>query len=139
VSNKYKPQQLIKFMLKFGFSTNQQTCPTINPVISINDFVGWNRSLHPNWGCMEYSKAQIAKKGYKISNYFDNQGNISNQTIQIYISQNGVNQTELQKGLSYLKYALENSIPDPIDRQKIADVIFNKLKNNQDAKGTKCN
>ena len=49
----------------------------------------------------------MQKKGYQISNYF----NSTSQTIQIYTSQSGVNQTELQKGLSYLKDALENGIP----------------------------
>lgn len=30
-------------------------------------------------------------------------------------------------------------IPDPIERQKIADIIFNELKNNNNAKGSDCN
>ena len=85
----------------------QQTPWSIIPnVIPINQFVGWNRSLHPTWQCMDYAKDQIAKKGYKISNYYD-----VGQTFQIYKEQTGVNQTELAKGLSYLKYALTNGIP----------------------------
>ena len=85
----------------------QQTPWSIIPnVIPISQFVGWNRSLHPTWQCMEYAKDQIAKKGYKISNYYD-----VGQTFQIYKEQTGVNQTELTKGLSYLKYALTNGIP----------------------------
>ena len=89
------------------FNPQLQTWPEINQIINITDFVGWNRALYPTWQCMEYSKAQIAKKGYQISNYFNNTG----QTIQIYKDITGVNQTELKKGLSYLKYALEEGIP----------------------------
>ncbi|WP_016991265.1 hypothetical protein [Flavobacterium sp. ACAM 123] len=55
---------------------------------------------------MKYAKAQIEKKGYKISDYF-----VSGQTFQVYREQTGVNLTELAKGLSYLKYALSNGIP----------------------------
>lgn len=36
---------------------------------------------------------------------------VERQTIQIYTEQNGVNLTESLKGISYLKYALENGIP----------------------------
>ncbi|WP_297984685.1 hypothetical protein [uncultured Chryseobacterium sp.] len=55
---------------------------------------------------MDYAKAQIAIKGYQISNYYDN-----GQTFQIYTTQNGVNWNALSSGLSYLKYALSNGIP----------------------------
>ena len=89
------------------FDPVQKTWPNISPVISVIDFIGWNRTLHPTWECMEYCKAQITVEGYQISNYFNNSG----QTIQVYTEQNGVNQIELQKGLSYLIYAMENGIP----------------------------
>jgi len=87
----------------FDFQT--QGWPNINPIISKNDFIGWG---YPNIkrNCMDYAKAQIAIKGYAISNYSD-----SGQTFQIYTSNNGVNSTELSKGVSYLKYALTNNIP----------------------------
>ncbi len=92
------------------FNPAQQPWPTINPVIPISNFVGWGQQgIIEN--CMNYAKEQIAKNGYEISNYFDPQGNPWDQTIQIYTSLNGVNQTELLLGLSYLKYALENGIP----------------------------
>ena len=87
----------------FDFQT--QGWPNISPIISKNDFIGWG---YPNIkrNCMDYAKAQIAIKGYAISNYSD-----SGQTFQIYTSNNGVNSTELSKGVSYLKYALTNNIP----------------------------
>ena len=88
------------------FNPQQQPWSTIPPVIPSSDFVGWG-TPGINRNCMEYSKAQIAKKGYQISNYFNSSG----QTVQIYTSQNGVNQNELQRGLSYLNYALSNGIP----------------------------
>jgi len=94
------------------FNPTQETWPTINSVILLNDFIGWkaNDPISQR-NCMAYAKAQIAKKSYQISNYKNVNGQISDQTIQIFTEQNGVNQTELQKGLSYLKYALDNGIP----------------------------
>lgn len=87
----------------FDFQT--QGWPNISPIISKNDFIGWG---YPNIkrNCMDYAKAQIAVKGYVISNYSD-----SGQTFQIYTSNNGINSSELSKGVSYLKYALTNNIP----------------------------
>ena len=84
----------------------QQTWSNIPSVIPISNFVGWNRLAHPNWQCMEYSKEQLRVMGYKISNYSS-----TGQTFQIYTAQNGVNNTALANGLSYLKYALSNGIP----------------------------
>ncbi|MBU0696837.1 MAG: hypothetical protein KKE39_10000 [Bacteroidetes bacterium] len=84
----------------------QQDWITIPNVIPKTLFVGWNRALHPNWQCMDYAKDQIKKKGFQISDYYD-----IGQTFQIYTDQNGVNQTKLAQGLSYLKYALSESIP----------------------------
>lgn len=85
---------------------SQQTWPSVSPVISKNNFIGWGATgIRRN--CMDYAKAQIALKGYQISSYFNNGG----QTIQIFTSQNGVNFSELQKGLNYLNYALTNGIP----------------------------
>ena len=84
----------------------QQTWSNIPSVIPIGNFVGWNRLAHPNWQCMEYSKEQLRVMGYKISNYSS-----TGQTFQIYTAQNGVNNTALANGLSYLKYALSNGIP----------------------------
>ncbi|WP_139255602.1 cysteine peptidase family C39 domain-containing protein [Flavobacterium fryxellicola] len=83
----------------------QQTWTTINRVIRTSQFVGWGTpGIKRN--CMDYAKAQIAKNGYQISNYGS-----ADQTLQIYDEQNGVNNTNLKKGLSYLKYALSNNIP----------------------------
>lgn len=84
----------------------QQDWTTIPNVIPKSQFVGWNRTLHPNWQCMEYSKEQIGILGYQISDY-----GATGQTFQIYTHQNGVNQTKLSQGLSYLKYALSAGIP----------------------------
>lgn len=55
---------------------------------------------------MDYTKAQIAVKGYQISNY-----HAYGQTFQIYIESAGVNTTALTDGLNYLRYALGNGIP----------------------------
>lgn len=60
---------------------------------------------------MDYAKAQIAKKGYKISNYYDVDSQGNKQTFQIYTEQNGVNLNDLYKGVSYIKYALSHGIP----------------------------
>lgn len=60
---------------------------------------------------MDYAKAQIAKKGYKVSNYYDVDSKGNKQTFQIYTGQGGVNLNDLYKGMSYLKYALSNGIP----------------------------
>lgn len=87
------------------FNPQQQGWPTIQNVISANQFVGWGTpGIKRN--CMDYAKAQIGKVGYQISNYGAN-----GQTFQIYTEQNGVNSSNLSAGLSYLKYALSNSIP----------------------------
>lgn len=95
-----------------GYDTNsyadfnpQQTWSTISPVIPVSQFVGW-RTPGIKKNCMDYAKAQIAKNGYQISNYGS-----AGQTFQIYTEQNGVNNSNLTKGLSYLKYALSNNIP----------------------------
>ena len=63
-------------------------------------------NLHPNWQCMDYSKEQLRVMGYQISSYY-----ATGQTFQIYTAQNGVKNTALSQGLSYLKYALSNGIP----------------------------
>ena len=55
---------------------------------------------------MDYSKEQLRVMGYQISSYY-----ATGQTFQIYTAQNGVNNTALSQGLSYLKYALSNGIP----------------------------
>jgi hypothetical protein len=88
------------------FNPQQQTWSTIQPVIPQDKFVGWNRSLHKNWQCMDYSKEQLRVMGFQISSYY-----ASGQTFQIYTTQNGVNNNKLSQGLSYLKYALSNGIP----------------------------
>ena len=94
----------------FDFENQQVQWPTISNVIPVSDFVGWGTTgIRRN--CMDYAKAQIAKKGYKISNYYDVDSQGNKQTFQIYTEQNGVNLTDLYKGVSYLKYALSNGIP----------------------------
>lgn len=90
----------------YSYFNPAQNWSNIPSVIPINKFVGWNRSAHPNWQCMEYSKEQLRVMGYKISNY-----GATGQTFQIYTTQNGVNNTALTNGLNYLKYALSNNIP----------------------------
>ncbi len=82
-----------------------QTWPTINNVIPISDFIGWGTpGISRN--CMSYAKAQIAKKGYSISNY-----NTSGQTIQIYAQSGGVNVDAVKDAIGYLKSALQRGIP----------------------------
>lgn len=94
----------------FDFENQQTQWPTINPVISNTDFVGWGANgIRRN--CMDYAKAQIAKSGYKVSNYYDVDSQGNKQTFQIYTEQGGVNLNDLYKGVSYLKYALSNGIP----------------------------
>lgn len=90
------------------FNMAQQGWPTIPSVIAVSDFVGWRTDFDSNGNplhCMDFSKEQIAKNGYQISNY------LTNQTIQIYTTSGGVNTTKLNDGLSYLTYALDNDIP----------------------------
>ncbi|MDR4954664.1 hypothetical protein REB14_20985 [Chryseobacterium sp. ES2] len=94
----------------FDFENQQTQWPTINNVIPVTDFIGWNApGIRRN--CMDYAKAQIAKKGYKISNYYDVDSQGNKQTFQIYTEQDGVNLNDLYKGVSYLKYALSKGIP----------------------------
>ncbi len=82
-----------------------QTWPSINSVIPPSNFVGWGApGISKN--CMDYAKAQIAKKGYKISNYY-----VSGQTIQIYTESGGVNQNSVKDGIGYLISALQRGIP----------------------------
>lgn len=90
----------------YDYFNVQQTWTTINSVIPVSKFIGWNRAAHPNWECMDYAKEQLRVMGYQISGYKD-----IGQTFQVYTAQNGVNQTQLKAGLDYLKYALSNSIP----------------------------
>ena len=88
-----------------NFDPQQNSWPTIAPIIPREDFIGWgSQGIRRN--CMDYAKAQIATKGYQISNY-----GATGQTFQIYTEQNGVNTNELSKGLSYLTYALSKGIP----------------------------
>ncbi|PZU05198.1 MAG: hypothetical protein DI622_19320 [Chryseobacterium sp.] len=94
----------------FDFENQQAQWPTINPVIAASDFVGWGANgIRRN--CMDYAKAQIAKSGFKVSNYYDVDSQGNKQTFQIYTEQGGVNLNDLYKGVSYLKYALSNGIP----------------------------
>jgi hypothetical protein len=89
----YKPYQL------------GQPWPTISNVIPESDFVGWGTpGIERN--CMSYAKAQIAKKGYKISNYFT-----TDQTIQLYNSATGENPSAVKEGIGYLISALSRGIP----------------------------
>ncbi|MDR3025941.1 hypothetical protein [Chryseobacterium sp.] len=94
----------------FDFENQQTQWPTINPIIAATDFIGWGApGVRRN--CMDYAKAQIAKNGYKVSNYYDVDSQGNKQTFQIYTEQGGVNLNDLYKGVSYLKYALSNGIP----------------------------
>jgi hypothetical protein len=79
--------------------------PTVPPVIPASQFIGWG---HPgvSRNCMSYAKAQIAAAGYQISGYY-----AAGQTFQIYTAQNGVNNSMLVQGLSYIRYALAAGIP----------------------------
>lgn len=88
------------------FDDQTQPWPTFQNVIPISDFVGWNRILHPTWQCMDYAKAQIAKKGYRISNYFD-----IGQTIQIYTNANGADKNAAKNAVGYLISSLQRGIP----------------------------
>lgn len=80
--------------------------PTIQNVIPKTDFVGWNNRLHPDWQCMQYAIAQIAKKNKYISQYF-----ASNQTIQIYKTSTGANANAAKVAVRYLMTSLQNGDP----------------------------
>jgi hypothetical protein len=87
------------------FNPQQSPWPNVSSIIPVSQFIGFGaEGIRRN--CMDYAKAQIAKMGYKISNYHD-----IGQTFKIYNEQTRVNQTELSKGLSYLKYAISKGIP----------------------------
>ena len=88
------------------YDEQTQPWPTIQNIILISDFVGWNRGIHPNWQCMDYAKAQIAKKGYSISDYF-----ATGQTIQIYTAANGIDKNAAKNAAGYLISALQRGIP----------------------------
>ena len=82
-----------------------QVWPTIANIISMTEFVGWGTpGISRN--CMSYAKAQIAKKGYTISNYGD-----PGQTIQVYTAASGVNIANAKNGVGYLLSALQRGIP----------------------------
>lgn len=82
----------------------------IPPIIDKKDFIGWGfPGVKEN--CMDYAKAQIAIKGFKISNYFDVDSKGEKQTFQLYTEKDGVNLKDLKKGFSYLVYALRKKIP----------------------------
>ena len=82
-----------------------QTWPTIGNVIPVSDFIGWGTpGIDKN--CMSYAKAQIAKKGYKISNY-----NTPGQTIQVYTESGGANADAVKDAIGYLISALQRGIP----------------------------
>ena len=87
------------------FDPPLQSWPAIPTVIPISEFVGIGAPGIERT-CMAYAKAQIAKKGYRISNYFD-----STQTIQIYKATTGVNFTKINTGIGYLLSALHRGIP----------------------------
>lgn len=109
------------------FDPSQETWPTVAPIIPANRFIGWGYDaliIEPD--CMTYSKIQIENEGYQISNYFNSTG----QTIQVYKEPDGVNQTELTKGLSYLKYALQNGIPVIVGVDAVAGVSPNPQTDN---------
>lgn len=79
--------------------------PNISPVIEQDNFVGWGTAGIPR-NCFDYAKAQIAKKGYQISNYY-----APGQTIQVFTSTSGVNSSVISDALSYITYALTFGIP----------------------------
>ncbi len=88
------------------YDFQNQTWPTIANVFPLVDFVGWNRQLHPNWQCMQYEQAQIAKKGMVISDY-----QVQGQTLQVYKSSSGVNHTAVKETITYLISSLQNGNP----------------------------
>ena len=88
------------------FDQATQQWPTIANVIPVTDFVGWGAQGITPPNCMSYAKAQIAKKGFKISNYND-----PGQTIQIYTAANGVNNNASKNGVGYLLSALQRGMP----------------------------
>jgi Peptidase_C39 like family len=74
-------------------------------VVTTSDFVGWGTAgIKVN--CMDYAKAQIAKKSKKISNYY-----APNQTIQIYKESTGADSTKVKDAIGYLISALNRGIP----------------------------
>lgn len=92
-------------LTNYGTYQVGQQWPVISNVIQIDNFVGWGASgISEN--CMSYAKAQIAKKGYKISNY-----GAPGQTIQIYKSSTGGDINASKEGVAYLLTALQSGIP----------------------------
>lgn len=87
------------------FEPTVQAWPSISSILPISDFVGWG---YPgiDRNCMDYAKAQILKKGYRISNYW-----VQGQTIQVYTAANGVNLPQTKNGVGYLLSALQRGIP----------------------------
>jgi hypothetical protein len=82
-----------------------QAWDTIANVISVSDFVGWGTpGITKN--CMSYAKAQIAKNGYSISNYYT-----SGQTIQVYTAVGGADSVKVKDAIGYLMSALNRGIP----------------------------
>ncbi|WP_051230776.1 hypothetical protein [Epilithonimonas caeni] len=95
----------------YNLDDQQNVWPTISNVISLSDFVGWNRTLHPTWQCFQYADAQIKKVGYTISGFYEKDSQGNNQRYQIYTEQNGVNLNDLYKGVKYIIHALSQGIP----------------------------
>lgn len=79
--------------------------PHVSPIIPKSQFVPYGSLSPPNDECFDYCKEQIRLAGYKLSNYY------TNQTIQIYTESGGVNSSNFDDGISYLVYAITNSIP----------------------------
>lgn len=80
----------------------QDPWPTISPVISLNDFVGY----HDKKNCLDLAVEQLGKKNYQISAYYK-----SGQTFVTYTESGGVNATNTANGVSYLLSALQRGIP----------------------------
>jgi RHS repeat-associated protein len=87
--------------------------PTIGPVISKTDFVGWGYpGVTPN--CFDYCRAQIRKVGFGLRSpgYWNPKkaGVINDGIYQVY-SKKGPNVNQLNSGISYTITALQNNIP----------------------------
>ncbi|MDP1843261.1 MAG: hypothetical protein Q8K64_07545 [Sediminibacterium sp.] len=80
-----------------------QPIPKIADIMGVNNFV---RRLTPNQNCLELSRQQIAKLGYKVGGYMP-----GSQTYQIYSRANGINKNTAIEGVSYIVNALQKNIP----------------------------
>jgi len=97
------------------FDDTQVPWPSYGPVIDKSDAVLYNIK---DYDCHVFAKAQLAKVGYTISNYFleyVDEGSPNNvihyETIQVFKEFEDVDPTAIDNSLDYLYSALKRNIP----------------------------